>query len=82
MFIATSTDGGATWKDHSLMTTSDRLQAVLWNGNQFVSVGSHGRVMTSPDGETWTAGHPARRRSSAASPGMAISSSLSAIPRS
>ena len=55
MFIATSTDGGATWKDHSLMTTSDRLQAVLWNGNQFVSVGSHGRVMTSPDGETWTA---------------------------
>jgi hypothetical protein len=55
MFIATSTDGGVTWKDHSLMTTTDRLQAVLWNGSQFVSVGSHGRVMTSPDGATWTA---------------------------
>jgi hypothetical protein len=54
MFIATSTDGGVTWKDHSLMTTTDRLQAALWNGSQFVSVGSHGRVMTSPNGETWT----------------------------
>jgi photosystem II stability/assembly factor-like uncharacterized protein len=54
MFIATSTDGGATWKDHSLMTTTDRLQDVLWNGSQFVSVGSHGRIMTSPAGETWT----------------------------
>jgi hypothetical protein len=54
MFIATSIDGGVTWKDHSIMTTTDRLQAVLWNGSQFVSVGSHGRIMTSPDGETWT----------------------------
>jgi hypothetical protein len=54
MFIATSDDGGSTWKDHSLMTTADRLQAILWNGSQFVSVGSHGRIMTSPDGATWT----------------------------
>jgi photosystem II stability/assembly factor-like uncharacterized protein len=53
-FIATSGDGGTTWKDHSILTSTDRLQAVLWNGSQFVSVGSHGRVMTSADGATWT----------------------------
>jgi photosystem II stability/assembly factor-like uncharacterized protein len=54
MFIATSDDGGSTWKDHSVLTTTDRLQAILWNGSQFVSVGSHGRIMTSPDGAVWT----------------------------
>jgi photosystem II stability/assembly factor-like uncharacterized protein len=36
------------------MPSTDRLQAVLWNGSQFVSVGSHGQILTSPDGATWS----------------------------
>ena len=54
MFIATSDDGGSTWKDRSIPSATDGLQAVFWNGGQFVSVGLHGRILTSPDGATWT----------------------------
>jgi photosystem II stability/assembly factor-like uncharacterized protein len=54
MFIATSDDGGNTWKDHSIPSSTDGLEAVFWNGSQFVSVGLHGRILTSPDGATWT----------------------------
>jgi hypothetical protein len=35
-------------------TTSVTLNAVNWNGAQFVAVGSGGIVETSPDGVTWT----------------------------
>lgn len=30
------------------------LQEVLWTGTQFITVGSYGAIMTSPDGISWT----------------------------
>jgi hypothetical protein len=35
--------------------TGGQLSDVLWNGAQFVAVGDHGAVLTSPDGVAWQA---------------------------
>ena len=34
--------------------TGDSLSSVVWTGTQFVAVGSHGDIRTSPDGITWS----------------------------
>jgi len=44
-----STDGGVTFAPRYAAGTG---QAVLWDGSQWVAVGN--RVVTSPDGNTWT----------------------------
>ena len=33
---------------------TDTLRDVLWNNSQFMAVGDNGRIITSPDGITWT----------------------------
>ncbi len=48
---------GISWKSRLLEAVSDRagrLNAIAHDGRQFIAVGSHGRIFTSPTGEGWT----------------------------
>ncbi len=56
--VMRSTDDGATWSIIPPPTTKN-LNAVIWNGSQFVAVGdrvsgSVWSILTSPDGLAWT----------------------------
>lgn len=50
------TDNGIDWTGVKLPGTSINPRYVCWGGNQFILVGNSGsnKVMTSPDGITWT----------------------------
>lgn len=53
--IAAYSSDGATWADVSAGTGSTAaLNAVTYDGSQFVAVGTSGRVATTPDGINWT----------------------------
>lgn len=54
--LLTSADG-TTWEDHPMpISVTGALSSIVQTENQLVAVGSSsiGRVLTSPDGETWT----------------------------
>lgn len=48
--ILTSPDG-TTW---TKQVSGTSLSAIIWNGLEFVAVGSGGGILTSPDGVNWT----------------------------
>lgn len=43
-----------TWLDRTPAGLSTGLNDVVWNGSLFVAVGDAGRILSSPDGITWT----------------------------
>ncbi len=50
-----SEDDGATWNLVNLGWSEYRMMhGIAWDGSQFVVVGDHGTVITSPDGISWT----------------------------
>ena len=54
--VYTSPDG-VMWIEQVVQpagTTVYFLESVAWSGTQFVVVGDHGVIFTSPDGDTWT----------------------------
>ncbi|MBI5636806.1 MAG: hypothetical protein HZA03_02425 [Nitrospinae bacterium] len=53
-YTIVSSPDGITWTPRTSTATS-ALNAVNWNGTQFVAVGAVGTILTSPDGITWTA---------------------------
>ncbi len=56
--ILTSPDG-VTWTRQNGGTGLHALNAVTWNGSQFVAVGEGSTILTSPDGINWTKQIPA-----------------------
>jgi photosystem II stability/assembly factor-like uncharacterized protein len=52
--LLTSVDG-STWTVSSFSTSSG-ISSITNGSNQFVAVGSFGRIFASPDGSTWTTG--------------------------
>ena len=47
---------GVIWMGHAVQTSGTKyyLESIAWSGTQFVVVGDHGVIFTSPDGATWT----------------------------
>jgi OmcA/MtrC family decaheme c-type cytochrome len=52
-YVATSSDGGATWAAGPTPLTNGVWKAIGWSGTAFVAVGT-GLAATSADGITWT----------------------------
>lgn len=52
--IYTSDDFGLTW-DVRTSNTTKKINQIVWNGALFVAVCDDREIVTSPDGETWTA---------------------------
>jgi len=53
--VILTSDDGLQWTTRKTKTVPDQeLQAVTWDGGQFVAVGAGGRMATSPDGIAWS----------------------------
>jgi hypothetical protein len=56
--VVTSSDGGATWTSRTVPGgwSAKTARRIVWNGSIFVmiSVEAYNKVLTSPDGVTWT----------------------------
>jgi hypothetical protein len=44
----------AAWVEHEILDGTGDYYGVCWTGTQWLAVGDSGRVVTSPDGVTWT----------------------------
>ncbi|MBK1694654.1 hypothetical protein CKO09_07870 [Chromatium weissei] len=54
-FAPITADTGSSWEQITITPpVTDWLYGVTWNGNTFVAVGASGKILTSPDGLTWT----------------------------
>ena len=57
VIVACTTSSGGTvsdWKWASPLPQGNAIADMVWSGTQFVGVGHHGTVITSPLGEVWT----------------------------